>query len=293
MLSAFQQLSPILRQFWRFLLAYSLATIVVGLVHGYFHGPRAGLVAFGFMSLLLLLITTIGQPWFIPYRIRHWQVKSFDINAWPHQDFTTIGALSETLRSYGFQTLQDYCPVPRGTIPIEQHFVRCFGHDSLGCFAEVGMTFSPDTAPRVTHIVFFTIFADGWMLIDGTHLPKKQESLIYAWRNQREVRRHHPNITIEGLYQSHFATQQEMWELLNIEPRRTATWDLYQTIQRELIAQPWAQLRQRNLLLGMIAATQFELKPRHEWLGAYRPILQRRRSLFDADRRPRRLGLVG
>jgi hypothetical protein len=268
------QLSQTLQYFWRFVLGYSAITIAVPFIHGLLFGWRAGAIALVFIIGLFVMITTTCQPLFVPYRVREWRTRPVSLQYWPHQDFRTLESLTNLLQMEGFRSLQDYTHERRKT-GSTVYLVRCFGHQETGCFAEVGFAFSPNDAPQITHLTVFSVFQDGWMLVDSNHLPHRRESLIYAWRNPREVRRHHPDITLEGLLQQHFATREQMCEKLGIHSKTIANWQAYQEIQQELITQPWRRLRRRNLVSGMIAATQYEQNLPKEWWGEYRRVLRR------------------
>ncbi|MBE9032025.1 hypothetical protein IQ266_20005 [filamentous cyanobacterium LEGE 11480] len=126
---------------------------------------------------------------------------------------------------------------------------------------------------KITHTVFFTVFDQGWMLIDGNFSPHRRESLIYAWRNPREVRHYHPHLNPTDTCDRHLGNRQSMMRRLNIQVNQNISWEAYREVQKELITQPWLRLRRRNLLTAMIDATRFEKKPAHEWLGEYRQAL--------------------
>jgi hypothetical protein len=272
-------LSQPLRQFWQFMWAYCAAAIGISLIHAALFGWRVGSLAFGIVLLILIGILTLGQPLFVPYRVQQWQVQPVVIDRdWPPHDWSDLEQLTAELAELGFQPLQDYAqPQRSGQF---QPIARCFGNPTIGSFAEVGFclmnaaeTTTPIGArpkPPITHMVLLTVFDRGWILIDGNFAPHRRESLIYAWRNPREVRHYYPDLTPQELVDRHLGNRQAMMHRLNVQAVQNITWDTYQEIQQELITQPWRRLRRRNLLLAMIAATGFERQPSHEWLGAYR-----------------------
>ncbi|NJN49731.1 MAG: hypothetical protein HC805_08175 [Alkalinema sp. RL_2_19] len=112
------------------------------------------------------------------------------------------------------------------------------------------------------------------MLIDGNFAPHRRESLIYAWRNPREVRHYYPHLNPKDLGDRHLGNRQSMIRRLDIHADQNITWNAYREIQKELITQPWRRLRRRNLLMAMLEATKFERKPVYEWLGEYRKALR-------------------
>jgi hypothetical protein len=122
---------------------------------------------------------------------------------------------------------------------------------------------------QITHTVFFSILDRGWMLVDFNHSPSRRDSLAYTWRNQREVRRYHPDLLLDGVFHQHLLKRQTMIEDLKVNVLPSVSWESYREIQQELVRRPIQTLRQKNLLVAMIQATRFEQKPSREWLGAY------------------------
>jgi hypothetical protein len=289
------QLSQTVQRFWQFLVGYSLAAIGVSLLHGFLFGWRVGGVALGVAVLLLVVILAIGQPLFVPYRVQPWQVEPVTITAgWPAHDWCELDRLTAEMAELGFVQLQDYAQ-PQRTGKF-QLIVRCFGNASIGSFAEIGFCLvnhaatepSLDDAvsaivtvpqPLITHTVFFSRFDQGWMLIDGNFTPNRRESLIYAWRNPREVRHYYPEMGPTVLADRHLGNRQAMIRRLDITAHKNISWDTYREIQQELISQPWRRLRRRNLLIAMLEATRYERQPAHAWLGEYRQVLRQDRRI--------------
>jgi hypothetical protein len=280
------ELSQTVQRFWRFLAGYILAAIGVSLLHTMLFGTLVGLLAAGSAGLLLLLILTIAQPWFVPFRVPEWQVEPVTIaRDWPPHDLRQLAQLTAELAELGFVPLQDYAQ-PQRTGKF-QPIARCFGNPHLGAFAEIGFCLlnpgadDRDVAvvelpqPLITHLVFLSRFDRGWMLIDGNFTPHRRESLIYAWRNPREVRHYYPDLDLATLADRHLGNRQAMQRRLSIQAAGgDISWDGYRELQQELITQPWRRLRRRNLLRAMIDATRFERQPAHEWLGEYRQALR-------------------
>jgi hypothetical protein len=93
--------------------------------------------------------------------------------------------------------------------------------------------------------------------------------LAYTWRHEREVRRYHPDLRIDGVFHQHLFKRQAMIEDLKVNVLPSISWEIYSEIQQELVRRPTQTLRQKNLLVAMIQATRFEQQPIREWLGAY------------------------
>lgn len=290
-----QQLSQTVRRFWQFMVGYGLAAIGVSLLHAVLFGWLVGGVAFGVVVLLLLVILAIGQPLFVPYRVQAWQVEPVTIaDGWPAHDWRELDRLTAEMAELGFVRLQDYAQ-PQRTGKL-QPIVRCFGNADIGGFAEIGFClvnhagterFQDDDVaaivtlpqPLITHTVFFSRFDQGWMLIDGNFTPNRRESLIYAWRNPREVRHYYPDLSPTVLVDRHLGNRQAMINRLKIAAHPNISWDTYREIQQELITQPWRRLRRRNLLIAMVEATRYERQPSHTWLGEYRQVLRQDRRI--------------
>jgi hypothetical protein len=272
-------------------LGYGVAAIAVSLLHAGLFGWMVGLWAGVTTGLLLGLILAIAQPWFIPFRVGQWQVEPVTIDQdWPPHDLRQLAQLTAELAELGFVPLQDYAQ-PQRTGKF-QPIARCFGNPHLGAFAEIGFCLRNPGAddrdpelpvelpvelpqPAITHIVFLSRFDRGWMLIDGNCAPHRRESLIYAWRNPREVRHYYPDLSLAELADRHLGDRQAMLRRLSIQAAGgDISWDGYRELQQELITQPWRRLRRRNLLVAMLDATRFERQPLHEWLGEYRQVLR-------------------
>jgi hypothetical protein len=259
-----------IQKFWTFLIAYSLGAIVTSVILAVMFGPITMLIGLSILMLAFGGLTVMGQSWFLPRRPGTWKVRPIAPSDWPDQDWDLLDQYEQTLRELGFRALQDYSHAREGRIPTA--VVRCFWHPIAGCMAEVGLVFSPQGQPKISHTVFFSVFEQGWMLIDCNHAPDRRESLIYASRNRRnhrEVRRYQPYFDVAKVFESHLKASEEMAHTLNIDVIPQDSWEMYQEIQRELITQPWRRLQRQNLIITMLRATKFEQLPQHRWQQHY------------------------
>jgi hypothetical protein len=260
------------QQFWAFVITYAIGSGVMSAMIVYLFGGWAALLGLLLLAGSLGLLSLVGQGLFVPHRIPAWQVQPIVVaELWPNYDRSWLEIYTQSLVDLGFQPLQDYTHSRsdgRSASAIKS-IVRCFYHPVYGSLAEVGFGFNPAGEARVSHTVFFSIFEQGWMLIDFNRSPHRRESLIYAWRNPREVRRYYPQFTIEDVFGLHQQTCEEMTERLQVAVVPQDSWAMYQAIQRELVARPWKRLRRRNLFVAMWEATQFERFPKYEWWGDY------------------------
>jgi hypothetical protein len=262
--------TPPIQQFWTFLITYGLGAIAMSLVMGFMLGPIDMLIGLAILILAFGGLSVMGQSWFLPPRPGNWQGRPIAPSDWPDQDWDLLDQYEQTLRELGFRALQDYCHARESVRPTA--VVRCFWHPIAGCLAEVGLVFGPQGKPKISHTVFFSVFEQGWMLIDCNHAPDRRESLIYASHNRREsreLRRYQPYFDVAKVFESHLKASQDMVHTLNIDVLPQDSWEMYQEIQRELITQPWTRLQRQNLVTTMLRATKFEQRPQHRWQQHY------------------------
>jgi hypothetical protein len=267
-------LSPTLQEFWTLIGSYLLAMVIVTLVGGIGFGLPPVALALGLMLVglgggLLAYKQILARRW-----PTQWSVQTVDVADWPDRDFDLLDQYTQTLQAQGFKRLQDYAPPAQKNQPF--NIARCFAHPTQHCFAEVGQSQRADGSSRISHAVFFSLMDQGWMRVDLNRAPQSRDSLTYTWRHPREVRCYHPDIPLDTVFEKHLQARQQMLNALNIAIRPDQSWEIYREIQQELILRPRQQLRQKNLLLAMIEATQFERQPQLEWLGEYRQVLQAR-----------------
>jgi hypothetical protein len=282
-------LSPTLQEFWTLLGSYLLAMVIVGFVGGIGFGLAPVALALGVM-LLGLGLGLLGYKKMLARRWpTQWSVQTVDVAGWPSgfgtrpdgQDFELLAQYTQSLTLLGFVVLQDYAPAQSsrqssGSATSNLNIARCFAHPTQHCFAEVGQSQRADGSLQISHAVFFSLLDQGWMRVDLNRGPQTRDSLTYTWRHPREVRCYHPGIPLDAVFEQHLAARGQMLDSLNVGVRPDQSWEIYREIQQELILRPRQQLRQRNLLLAMIEATQFEQAPQLEWLGEYRQVLQAR-----------------
>jgi hypothetical protein len=286
------RLSPTVARFWRFMLAYGCALVIVSVVHGVLFGPRAGAVALLVMLLVWWGTLSFGQAWFVPYWVAAWGVETVQLGPQAHRPWSAdngsaynwieLDRQTQALQAQGFVKLQDYQRLrPDGSLrPGQwQSFARCFTHPEWRSYAEIGFRLMPivpsavDSEPAVVDVLYgvcCSCFECDWLLIDSNLAPHRRESLLYAWRHPREVRHYYPQLPVANLVDRHQANRATLIQQRELQPRPPAAldqaWDVYCTLQRELIQRPWQRLRQRNLLVAMFEATQFERHPRDRWL---------------------------
>jgi hypothetical protein len=257
------KLSPLLRQFWSALIGYVAIALITVILCGINLGWIAACLTFSLFSIVLTVALLTCQPLLVTGLPQAWRGRPLNQADYQYLDLSLLDSYSEALRALGFQPLQDYT---QGTGPVRS-MARCFGHPEQSCFAEVG--WHGGNVQQITHTVFFSILDRGWMLVDFNHAPSRRDSLAYTWRNQREVRRYHPDLLIDGVFHQHLSKRQAMVEDLKVNILPSVSWEIYCEIQQELVRRPTQTLRQKNLLVAMIQATRFEQQPSREWLGAY------------------------
>jgi hypothetical protein len=262
------QLSPLLRQFWIAFFSYWAIALAVSAISGLIGGGMVALLIFSFLTLVMALLLLTCQPLLVTGLPQEWKGRVVSTLDCDHLDLSLLDSYSQVLIDLGFRPIQDYSQGSnRRHSEHLRGLARCFGHPDRACFAEVG--WAGGETPRITHAVFFSILDRGWMLVDLNHLPQQRDSLAYTWRHNREVRRYHPDLTLEAVYHQHLMKRQAMMDDLQVNFLSSISWEIYCEIQQELVRRPSQTLRQKNLLKAMIQATQFERHPQREWLGEY------------------------
>jgi hypothetical protein len=257
------KLSPLLRQFWSALISYVAIALITAVLCSMSFGWIVACLAFSLFMVVLTVALLTCQPLLVTGLPQHWRGRPLDQADYQYLDLSLLDSYSEALLALGFQPLQDYT---QGNGPVRS-IARCFGHPEQSCFAEVG--WHDGDLQQITHTVFFSILDRGWMLVDFNHSPSRRDSLAYTWRHEREVRRYHPDLRIDGVFHQHLFKRQAMIEDLKVNVLPSISWEIYSEIQQELVRRPTQTLRQKNLLVAMIQATRFEQQPIREWLGAY------------------------
>lgn len=256
------KLSPLLRQFWSALIGYVAIALITAVLCSIGLGWIGACLVFGLFLIALMVALLTCQPLLVKGLPQAWRGRPLNQADYQSLDLSLLDSYGEALLALGFQPLQDYT---QGNGPLLR-MARCFGHPEQCCFAEVGWW-----GGQITHTVFFSILDRGWMLVDFNHAPSRRDSLAYTWRNEREVRRYHPDLLIDGVFHQHLLKRQAMIEDLKVNVLPSISWEIYCEIQQELVRRPIQTLRQKNLLVAMIQATRFEQQPSREWLGAYAP----------------------
>jgi hypothetical protein len=259
------KLSPLLRQFWIALIIYVAIALMTAILCGISLGWIAACLAFSLFTMVLIIAFLTCQSLLVTGLPQVWRGRPLAEVDYQALDLSLLDSYSEALLALGFQPLQDYT---QGTGPVLR-MARCFGHPEQCCFAEVG--WQGGALQQISHTVFFSILDRGWMLVDLNHPPSRRDSLAYTWRHEREVRRYHPDLPIDGVFHQHLFKRQAMVEDLKVNVLPSISWEIYSEIQQELVRRPTQTLRQKNLLVAMIQATRFERQPSREWLGAYAP----------------------
>jgi hypothetical protein len=256
-------LSQPLQQLWGFTVSYLLGTLVISVMMAVVFGWPTALVTSLLMLGLLLWGGATCQRLLLQLSPPQWNVEPVSILQFADQDLTLLNAYTQTLEDLGFGVLQDYSSGQSNQL------VRCFSHPDQHCFVEIGCRFAPDGESRLTHVVFLSVLEAGWTLMDFNQAPSSRESLIYTWRNPREVRRYWPGLTLEQVLAEHLRFRGIMLNDLLVDVITNTSWEHYCSVQQELMHYPWQRVRQRHLLLAMVEATQFERHPKMEWLGEY------------------------
>ncbi len=171
---------------------------------------------------------------------------------------------TQSLEALGFQHLQDY------RIPGQPTFGRCMANPQHHCYAELGVVYSPAGERISETIVMASLLTDDWTISHvnrGVNL--QSDSMLCLWRHPKwlSVVQAHP--TLAGLLDAHLEFRDRMQRDLDVAVVPNPSWDAYVQHEREAAVHRKQVLKRSNLLLGMLKVTQFELNPKHQWLGDY------------------------
>lgn len=239
------------------------AVVVTGLVV-YFSGWQNGILA-----AVIMLFFTGWEVQSIKQKLMRSLPDQLDLRPVTPDDFafqldqTALDQQTRELESLGFIHLKDYALQPLSGL------ARCFAHPQHYCFAEIGQIFDADGKMIVANPVIISGLSQDWVLahVQGTLTPSSSLSLL--WRNPKNVGIYHPDVSLSDLLQIHLRFRQKMIADLGLVVLTDVSWDAYAEGQQKAAGDRKQALRQRNLLIGMIKVTRFELNPTLEWLGDY------------------------
>ncbi|MBD2462555.1 hypothetical protein H6G89_16035 [Oscillatoria sp. FACHB-1407] len=259
------RLSSGVRQFW-LVIGFNLISAV-----GF-----TAVIAY-FLNWRYAVLVGVSTAWFAVWRevcsIKQRMVRSLpdqlDFQPVNFKDFdfqlnvNTLEQQTKDLEALGFVRLQDYALQP------SQGLARCFAHPAHYCFAEVGQIIDAAGKTAIANPAIFSYLSDDWALSHVQGEPSLGSGIALLWRNPKGVGIYHPDTNLKDLLDIHLRFRQKMIQDLGITVLTDGSWEAYGAGQQKAARDRKTALRQRNLLVGMIKVTLFELNPTLEWLGAY------------------------
>jgi len=182
---------------------------------------------------------------------------------YPQLDVVSLAYHTTILESLGFIHLIDHDVKPG------IGFARCFAHPEHYCFAEIGQLFKETGEIIAQQFVFFSVLQQDWVLAEINRAINSGDGITYIWRHPQQIRRYHPNIDVDELFQSHLQFRQKILADLGINLSTDVSWNAFKEQEQQATLFRKQVMRRKNLLLAMLEATLFEISPKSEWLGNY------------------------
>ncbi|MBW4565853.1 MAG: hypothetical protein KME32_33180 [Mojavia pulchra JT2-VF2] len=192
-----------------------------------------------------------------------WQFKVAVIADYPQLDLNWLQQQTTILESLGFVQLMDYNVDPGNG------FARCFAHPQQYCFAEIGQIFTLKEDKLAKNCTFHSSLSQDWSLTAINREVNQLDGIAYIWRHPQAVRTYHSNINVDELLQAHLILRQQILTDVGISVSNDVSWSAYRSLGQQATIFRKQTLRRKNLLLAMLEATLFEMKPKSEWLGDY------------------------
>lgn len=194
----------------------------------------------------------------------------------PLLDIDTLDRYSQQLESLGFISLKDFQQTTEsGGNPSD--FARLFSHPQLNCFAEVSQSFPLNQDPIPITCTILSFMDGDWTFATAKLKPN---GFFYMWRRPKALWTYYPAATITDLLQVHLERRQQIVDTLGVSILLDLSWKLYCnqaykiTIHRRIIVE------EKPILIALVEATLFELKPSSEWMGDYPKLAARKRAVI-------------
>ena len=237
-------------------------------------------------ALLLLLSPLLIV--FIAVHLMFWSYVKSQILAGLPKDFTWQAIAPEDcplldidwlnqyilqLEHLGFVPLKDFqLTTESGGNPSD--FARLFSHPQLNCFAEVFQSFPPNQEPIPITCTIGSLL-DGDLTFATTQL--KPNGVFYMLRSPKALWTYYPAATVAELLQVHLERRQQIIDSLGVGILVDLSWERYCDEERKRTIYWRLKLKRKSILIALIEATLFELKPSSEWMGDYPKFAARKR----------------
>lgn len=189
--------------------------------------------------------------------------KAAVITEYPQLDLFWLKEETKDLESLGFVQLMDYKVEPGNG------FARTFAHPQHHCFAEIGQLFTDAKDKPEKYSYMYSALTQDWDLTTINRQVHRLDATAYIGQHSKAVRKYHPEVYLDELLEQHLSLRKQMLNDLGINVVRDISWSGYRNLGQQAIIVRKTTMRRKKLLLAMLEATMFEIKPKSEWLGDY------------------------
>jgi hypothetical protein len=196
--------------------------------------------------------------------------KAAEITEYPQLDLFWLKEETKDLESLGFVQLMDYKVEPGNG------FARTFSHPQHNCFAEIGQLFTDTKDQPEKYSYMYSSLTQDWDLTTINRQVHRLDATAYIGQHTKAVRKYHPEVYLDELLEQHLSLRKQMLNDLRINVVRDISWSGYINLGQQATIYRKTIMRRKKLLLAMLEATLFEIKPKSEWLGNYAKVVAKR-----------------
>jgi hypothetical protein len=196
--------------------------------------------------------------------------KAAVITDFPQLDLFWLQQETKDLEAIGFVQLMDYKVEPGNG------FARSFAHPQHHCFAEIGQLFSDAKDKPEKYSYMYSSLTQDWDLTTINRQVHRLDATAYIGKHPKAVRKYHPEVYLDELLEQHLSLRRQMLNNLDISVVTDISWSGYKSLGQQATISRKTIMRRKKLLLAMLEATLFEIKPKSEWLGNYAKVAAKR-----------------
>lgn len=197
--------------------------------------------------------------------------KAAEITEYPQLDLFWLQEETKDLEALGFVQLMDYKVEPGNG------FARTFAHPQHHCFAEIGQLFTDAKDKPEKYSYIYSSLTQDWDLTTINRQVHRLDATAYIGQHPKAVRKYHLEVYIDELLAQHLSLRKQMLNDLGISVVTDISWSGYRKLGQQATISRKTTMRRKKLLLAMLEATLFEIKPKSEWLGDYAKVAVTRR----------------
>lgn len=261
-------LSPGLKKFWILIGGISSLGCAFALLLIYWKGLMVGGIAAAIVLMIVNGLIGNIQRQLVQAVTVPPKAKPCDLADYSGYDTQWFDRYTQQLESLGFQHLTD-CHLQAKYTTV----ARFFYHTEHQCFAELLQGGIQSTEPTQNNLIYRRTIASrlnpDWSLIDFDRANLPLDGLSYMWRNPQEIRHYRNTESVLEMLTLHLNDREAILRKLNTTIRFEPTWEEFQVYEAQVYDRIRKTLMRRNLLLALLEATLYELKPKTTWLGDY------------------------